>query len=179
MKLLKIADFSKTIFNKMGFNIFILSGLLGVALIFISDFDKPKTKEITETNSIEDFRENMEVQLETLISNVNGAGEVKVMLTLEAGKENIYALQEKKTEDEQLSGSDKTNQRSTYENEVVMVTAGAEKQALIEKTLQPEVQGVVIVCQGADDIKVVSDITNAVSVVLNVPSNRICVIKMK
>ena len=59
-----------------------------------------------------------------------------------------------------------------------MVTNGSEKTALIEKTMEPVVQGVVVVCQGADDIKVISDITNAVSVALNVTSNRICVIKM-
>ena len=59
-----------------------------------------------------------------------------------------------------------------------MVNAGSDKTALIEKTMEPVVQGVVVVCQGADDIKVTSDITNAVSVALNVTSNRICVIKM-
>ena len=67
----------------------------------------------------------------------------------------------------------------TFENEIVMVEENDEKHALIEKTLEPVVKGVVVVCSGADDIKVVSDITNAVSVALNVTTNRICVIKME
>ncbi|MEG1862321.1 MAG: hypothetical protein RR198_01815, partial [Oscillospiraceae bacterium] len=69
--------------------------------------------------------------------------------------------------------------RSTYENEVVMVTDGSKKSALIEKTVPPTVQGVIVVCQGAGDIGVISDVTNAVAVALDIPSNRICVIKMQ
>ena len=60
-----------------------------------------------------------------------------------------------------------------------MLGGSAGNEALIEKTLQPAVQGVVVVCQGAEDVKVVSNITNAVSVVLDIPTNRVCVIKMK
>jgi stage III sporulation protein AG len=45
--------------------------------------------------------------------------------------------------------------------------------------VEPVIKGVVVVSPGADDIKVVSDITNAVGVALNITSNRICVIKMK
>ena len=65
------------------------------------------------------------------------------------------------------------------ENEIVMTEETGAKYPVVEKTLRPVVQGVVVVCQGAGDITVVSNITNAVSVVLNIPSNRVCVIKMQ
>ena len=60
-----------------------------------------------------------------------------------------------------------------------MIEQNNQKQALVEKVMEPVVQGVVVVCSGADNISVVSDITNAVCVALNVTSNRVCVIKMK
>lgn len=175
----KFLEKIKSIFDKMGFNRFILLGLLGVCLIVMSEFTPKENKKENTDTEIESYTENMKKELEVLLSQVDGAGDVKVMLTLESGEENIYAVQEKTSEDRQVNKGEKSGQRSTYENEVVMVSAGADKQALIEKTLQPSIQGVIVVCRGADNIKVVSDITNAVSVVLNIPSNRICVIKMK
>ena len=88
-------------------------------------------------------------------------------------------MQEKTSSDEKDTKSyDESVHRSTYENEIVMVASGGDKNALIEKTIEPVVQGVVVVCTGADDIKVTSDITNAVSVAMNITTNRICVIKM-
>ena len=104
------------------------------------------------------------------------------MVTIESGEETVYARQEKTTDDTQEVFNNSQNQKSrksTYQNEFVMVARGGEKNALVEKVLQPSVQGVVVVCRGADDINVVSNVTNAVSVALNLPTNRICVIKMQ
>ncbi len=179
MKNSKFTELFKKLFDKFGFNIFIILGLLGVILIFLSEFDTKKVNNDKLHNEVEDYEQQIKTELESILSTVDGAGDVKVMLTIESGQENIYACQEKTSKDEQSTAGEKNGQRSTYENEVVMVTTGSEKQALVEKTMQPAVQGVVVVCQGADNIKVTSDITNAVSVVLNIPTNRICVIKMK
>ena len=162
-------------------NIILIMGAMGILLLSAEDLLPKDKKVISEEFTASQYQQEMEAQLESLLSMVNGAGKVKVMITLEGGKENIYAWQEKKSVDEKsntASADDSFTKRETYENEIVMVTNGSEKTALIEKTMEPVVQGVVVVCQGADDIKVISDITNAVSVALNVTSNRICVIKM-
>ena len=88
----------------------------------------------------------------------------------------------KKTTKDQQSSADelkKTSEKYMYENEIVLIDDGSQKKALVEKIVEPVIKGVVIVSPGADDISVVSDITNAVGVALNITSNRICVIKMK
>ena len=167
----------KKIWEKFGFNIFILLGVFGVILISLSELPKEKDEETAQAVSADEYRKNMEKELTRLLSSVNGAGQVQVMITLESGEETVYAWQEKTSDDMQEQDGKSSTQRTTYENQVVMVSAGSEKQALVEKTMQPVVQGVVVVCRGADDIQVVSDITNAVSVALNVPTNRVCVIK--
>lgn len=181
IKMIKLSSnpIVKKIWEKFGFNIFILMGVLGVMLISLSELPKEKTDETAQAYSADEYRKNMEEDLTRLLSAVNGAGQVQVMITLESGEETVYAWQEKTSDDVQKQDGESTTQRTTYENEVVMVSAGSDKQALVEKTMQPAVQGVVVVCRGADDIQVVSDITNAVSVALNVPTNRVCVIKMQ
>jgi stage III sporulation protein AG len=145
-------------------NIILIMGAMGILLLSAEDLLPKDKKVISEEFTASQYQQEMEEQLESLLSMVNGAGKVKVMITLEGGKENIYAWQEKKSVDEKsntASADDSFTKRETYENEIVMVTNGSEKTALIEKTMEPVVQGVVIVCQGADDIKVISDITNA------------------
>lgn len=178
----KLYEILKKIFEKTGFNIMLIIGLVGIVLLSYDEiFIKEAAVESTDF-SVDSYIQEAEKNLTELLSNVHGAGQVKVMVTLESGEENIYAWQEKTTQDVKTTAADVNGQQSdryTYENEIVMISDGNTKQALVEKTMQPVVQGVVVVCSGADDIKVVSDITNAVSVALNVSSNRICVIKMK
>lgn len=181
MKKITEIKWLKKIMEKAGSGFFVMLGLVGVFLIFMSEMDFGE-KPVKNKASREEYRLQLEENLSELLSTVEGAGKVNIMVTLESGEENVYAWQEKTSRDEQTVSADlseQVSQRTSYENEIVMVGENGSKQALVEKTLQPSVQGVVVVCQGADDIKVVSNITNAVSVALNVPSNRICVIKMQ
>ncbi len=90
--------------------------------------------------------------------------------------------EEKNINDYQNDKNENRNQESsknTFENQVVIVNNSGNNAALVEKVLQPTIQGVAVVCSGADDISVVSAVTNSVSVVLNVPTHKICVTKMR
>ena len=157
-------------------------GLIGIIFISIGELTPDKTNSVTKDDYYENYKVNTEKQLKSILSSVEGAGDVNVMITLESGKETVYAQQEKTVTDKSDMAGDKNQQQSaknTYENEFVMIEENNQKQALVEKVLEPVVQGVVVVCSGAGDVTVVSDITNAVCVALNVTSNRVCVIKMK
>ena len=156
-------------------------GLLGIMLISADDiFPEQKVADNQVISTVE-FKHQLEKELTDILSSIDGAGTVKVMITLESGQENIYAWQEKTTKDQQSSADElkKTSEKYMYENTIVLIDDGSQKKALVEKIVEPVIKGVVIVSPGADDISVVSDITNAVGVALNITSNRICVIKMK
>ena len=165
-----------------GTNYIVLVGLLGIMLLTIGEINWDKTETSKTDVYYEDYKTDIENQLEKILSSVKGAGGVDVMVTLEAGQEIVYVQQEKTVKDQSNITGDKSDQQTikdSYENEIVMIEENNQKQALVEKVLEPVVQGVVVVCGGADDISVVSDITNAVCIALNITSNRVCVIKMK
>lgn len=165
-----------------GTNYVVILGFVGVLLLSLGEiFPENKTTNTTKY-SVEDYKNETEQQLEAILSSIDGAGDVKVMLTLESGEEKIYVHQEKTSADGQSTTKENNRQnsyRNSYENEIVMIEENNQKQALVEKVIQPVVKGVVVVCSGAEDVSVVSDITNAVCVALNITSNRVCVIKMK
>lgn len=50
---------------------------------------------------------------------------------------------------------------------------------MVLKTTEPEVRGVIVVCDGGDNAAVKNGITSAVRAALSVDSNKITVLKMK
>lgn len=142
-----------------------LAVLLGVAamlLILLSELFTPSEKPVSASGTAMDentYRQQLEVQLEELISQVQGAGKTTVMITLESGEETIYAL-------DTLSGQ--TQEQQTH----VLLDDGT---ALAQTVCTPKVCGVAVVCEGGGDVRVASRITELVGALLDIPSNRICV----
>lgn len=180
-------DFTKIteyISQKGKTNIFFAAGIIGIFLIFLGDIDFAEKEKISvsENISLQQYKYDTEKELTSLLEEIEGVGEVKVMITLESGVENIYVQQEKTANDvrsHQTEGTKQEDTKTTFENEVVVLDKADGNSALVEKTMQSVVQGVAVVCSGADDIKVVSAVTNSVSVVLNVPTHKICVTKKR
>ena len=162
---------------------FALIGILGVFLILFSEisvFDK-KISDKADF-SLNEYKQQVEKELADLLREIDGVGDVKVMVSFESGEEYIYAQQQKSVQNNQNNQSDtsgSTNSQITFENEFVIIENSGTDTALLEKKLQPSVQGVAVVCNGAEDISVVTAVTNTVSVVLNVPTHKIWVTKMR
>lgn len=160
---------------------YILVGILGVILIISGDNSDLKTENSTYTTSfLQEYKDKTEKELTDFLKNINGVGEVNVVISIESGHENIYAQKEKYINNikKEYEADDYVN-NSTYENEYIIIKNSGEEQALIEKTMQPEIRGVAVSCSGADDVSVVVAVTNTVSVVLDVPTHKICVTKMR
>ena len=165
-------------------------GLAGILLIFLSDLlsaPHPNAGEaavqpepqIGQTGQRGLTEQELEARLAEMIGAVQGAGRVRVMLTLENDGETVYVYDEQNDTQTASGGTDGTvSRRQSYESEHVLVDAENGKQPLIETCLEPEVKGVAVVCEGGDDITVVKRVTELVSVVLRLPTNRVCVIKM-
>lgn len=161
-------------------------GIAGILLIFLSDVlfaPRPETdaaaQPAVQTAQRGQTEQELEARLAEMIGAVQGAGKVRVMLTLENDGETVYAYNEQNDTQTAAGGTNgAAERRQSYENEHVLIDAENGKQALVETCLEPEVKGVAVVCEGGDDITVVKRVTELVSVVLRLPTNRVCVIKM-
>ena len=103
------------------------------------------------------------------------------MVTLENGIEYVYANSQKKsndnTQDFDEGANKKSTDKNTLEQDVTVIDGKDGKQALVVTELEPTVKGVVVVCEGGGDIKVVENLTNAVTTALNISSTRVSVIQ--
>ena len=109
----------------------------------------------------------LEAKLENLLSQMEGAGAVQVVLTLEKSASYTY-----QTDRETRDGEER--------RETVLVSDGAGGEAPVtQETAYPVYQGAVVACQGADSAQVRLDIVRAVASLTGLSSDRITVIKLK
>jgi stage III sporulation protein AG len=165
--------------------IILAAGLLGILLLCISVFSSDAGKKsgvatggTQITVDMSAYEANMEKRLTDLVRSMAGAGETKVMLTLECGGEPVYATQGT-SEQKSASSGDTAEESITAEKNYVIVGSGAAAQGLVLKTLEPKIRGAVILCEGADDIQIKQMITDAVTRVLDLGANKISVARLR
>lgn len=117
----------------------------------------------------EDFSvEALEEKLSEVLSKVDGAGQVSVVLTVRSGMERVLAADNSV---EQSAG-----ERSSQEKTVIVSTGSGEEAVLITQRY-PTFQGALVVCRGGDDPAVRLLLTQAVSALTGLGSDKITVCK--
>ena len=137
----------------------------------------------SDTLSEEAYRESLESTLEELLSSMEGAGKVKVMITFQSSGETIVEKDKvtgrnSSTEVDSAGGSRNTAEISDAEETVY--TAGDAKSGipLIRQVIYPKIQGVVVCTQGGGNASVNKNITEAIQALFGIDVHKIKVIKM-
>lgn len=141
--------------------------LLGVFLMLF-----PMEKKQMENENVESQMKTLDLtaQMEELLSLVEGAGRVRVLLTLESGPISHFQEDVRSTTDAQ------TTQMQT---ETVLVSGEGKELPLTVKMTYPTYKGAVIICQGADHASVRLNLIRAVSSLTGLSSDQITVVKMQ
>lgn len=181
-----LPKWTQTLFKRdKTMKIVLILGIAGIALIFLSTYLTPKKKS-TETAAIavstKAYTEELEQKLTTILGGIDGVGQTEIMVTLENGVEYVYANEEKintnTTEDYGSNDKKKVQEKEDYEQKLILVEGTNGKEALIQKQLEPKVQGVVVVCEGGESAVVQQRVISAVTTALNINANRVCVTKL-
>ena len=101
-----------------------------------------------------------ETRLANLLSRIQGAGAVEVMLSLKSGEQIHY-------------------QTDTQLQTVLYGTGSGTQSALVQQVTAPTYQGAIVVCQGADDPGVKLALVQAVASVTGLGTDQITVVKMR
>ena len=113
----------------------------------------------------------MNQRLADILSQIDGAGSVNVLLTVRAGEETLYH-----TDSDTVVSDSTTSTKTTI---VTVTTSDKDETGLVRQINPPQYLGAIIVCQGGDSPSVRLAITDAVSKVTGLSSDRISVLKMK
>ncbi len=126
---------------------------------------------------------DIEKRLEELFGNIDGAGNVKVMITYKSGPEKVLATETKSSEESSqerdTDGTERTSKNVSSEiNMAYSQNNMSSGEPFIVKEKTPEIEGIVVVAEGGDDIIVKDAISKAAQALFNVPAHKVEVLKM-
>ena len=117
----------------------------------------------------------LERKLENILSQIKGAGEVNVMITLQNTTEKVPAVNTTKNQENTSEKDSQGGVRETLKEDTVyeIVTKENEDSFITLKEINPEVNGVIVVAQGADDAVVKEKLYEAVKTVLGISGSKV------
>lgn len=172
----KIKLFS--LFSKKNIKLILALILMLVAIIIFLNVDKKSETSNTISSSSGsyittlEYCEKLENKLETILSQIDGAGQVKVMVTVEGSPELIYVS------DTDTKTSTTTNgTTSTTTSSPIIVSGSGSSNGLIMTEKLPSVKGVIVVSSGAGAVGTKLNILNAIATLLDISTEKITVLK--
>ena len=124
----------------------------------------------------------LENKLEQTIGGMDGAGKVTVMITLKNGGEKILDKNRPYESDSETSkeeGKEVERENIKSNQETVLVEQDGNTGPIIVKEQYPDIEGVVVLCDGGDDETVSLKIKEAVSALFSIDAHKIVVGKLR
>ena len=185
--------------KEIGLSKLVIIFMAGVFLLILSlpsgnmsvkkDSTKNGTKKETTVQTVQDtaaqamkqYAGEQEKELERLLSKVEGIGEVDVMLTIASSEEKRTLQQEDHTsstsrESDSTGGTRNQTQGSSKTEPVLVGEDG--KEPFVVQVQSPQVEGVLVVAQGAGSGVIDSEIIAAVEALFPIEPHKIKVMKM-
>lgn len=138
----------------------------------------------TEEEAVnQDYAADMERRLTEALSDMADVGRVRVMITLKSSSELVVERETPvsrtvTTETDAQGGSRTVNTSETGES-VVYSTEGSNSTPYVVKTYVPEIEGVLVVAEGAGSGTVKRTVTEIVQALFHVEAHKVMVVKME
>lgn len=145
----------------------LLIAAAGLFLMLIPESKKDTQQVITQ---VQENILTVEEQLGAILSQVDGAGEVRVLLTQATGEEILYQTDQDYDTSVEL--------HSSRTDTVTITDAERNETGLIRQVNPPVYLGAIVVCKGADNPVVRLAIVEAVCKVTGLGADKISVLKM-
>ncbi len=163
-------------------NIVIFIILLIIVIIVINSlFNNEEVVTPNQSNvnvvSTDVTNDELEAKLKKILSCISGVGSVDVMVSYSNTIMQVpmYDTKENTTtiEEEDVNGGKRKTEEVSNEQNIIYEEKNSTKMPAIKQTIMPEVIGVIVVAEGANNSVVKENIKNAVEAVVNIASHRI------
>lgn len=146
--------------------------LIGAALLLWPSGSDGTPKNAAPAAAVQSAAE-VQTEMEEILGNMAGVGQVRVMLTADSDGERQLA------QDTELSysGSAAAPEDYSRRSETVVRDSGSGDETVVTRTLYPTYRGALVVCQGGDRAEVRLAVTEAVAALTGLSADRISVAK--
>lgn len=168
MDIKKLSDKVKILLKKYKFVLLILG--IGMLLMWLPSLSEASGSKEVPDQTIENNWDISE-KLEDMLEQMEGVGNVRVMLTVKSGSETKYQTDIDK---------DLSEKSDAIKEETIIITDSQRNEmGLIKQILSPVYQGAIVICQGADSPVVRLRITEAVGKLTGLGADQIAILKME
>lgn len=146
--------------------------LVGILLVIIALPIQSSKKQMTETNSAGksvsqemSYKEEMEREMETILSKVPGVGATDVLISLKTSERQI------------VEKDNQTDEERMEETTVYAENSDGEQLPYVRQVVCPEVEGVLVIAEGGDNAIVQKEMKEAVQALFDVDTHKIKIMK--
>lgn len=131
-------------------------------------------KTITKEEVVKSENENLEAKLKNILMQIDGAGDVDVMITFESSEEIQPAFNTNATTEETKEVDSQGGERTvtTSSENKTMITSGS-NQPVVLKTNEAKIKGVIVVSSGASELSVKETLYSAVQTALQISGHQV------
>lgn len=136
----------------------------------------------TLTSNQNSNSDSLEEKLEDILSKIEGVGSVKVFINYSESSETVAMYNENSktstTEETDKSGGTRKVEQTDSQKEVIYQEQNGTKTPIVQKTVEPKIEGAIITAKGAGDINVKTSIIQAVEAATGLATHKIQVFTM-
>ena len=188
-------------FRRDNLIVLVLAGILLIVItlptndtIAVQKSEEPEQTEVKEAAGSENAEEvdyldiyeytaYLEKKLEQMLVKIDGAGNVSVMITLEASAKQIVEKEETLSRNNTLESDSEGGNRSIYEidtgQQTVYYKSDNVQTPYVSQTILPEISGVLIVAQGAGATSVKKSMVEIAQALFGIEAHKISVVSMR
>lgn len=158
--------------------VYVTVGVCVLLLYLLATGGNGKKTEEGQVEVISATEAQIEDRLAQTLSQIRGAGKVKVMITYDTTAELVPAMSSaKQSSESKTDGGSTVNENES--NELATINTGGEQEAVVLKEIQPKVRGVIVIAEGAADISVKLNLEYATATVLGIEADAIEIFEMR
>lgn len=189
----KEKDSKKKIENIVVLIVILIITVIAINTIWNGDKKETKKEEIesstgkqlatTSKTTTNQSDNSIESNLETILSNIDGVGKVKVLITYSQSSEVVAMYNENSknstVEEKDSGGGTRTTTQTDISKDIIYQEENGEKTPITQKVINPKIEGAIITSTGAGNGTVKNNIVQAVEAVTGLPTHKIQVFEMK
>ncbi len=132
--------------------------------------------------SVNTYEAELESRLTELLSRIEGAGAVQVMVTVSRSSELILQTDTSREEnivrETDSQGGTRDNAQRSEDSQTVLTGVSGSSQPYVVGEIMPQIEGVVVACEGGDRPAIQAEISAAVQALFDLAPHKIKVCKM-
>lgn len=174
-------DGKKKIENIVVLIVILIITIIAINTIWNGDKKKSTTKQeqtttLTKQLAVEENanqtmkeEENIQTELESILSNINGVGRVKVLVSYSESSQVVAMYNENsknsQVEEKDSGGGTRVTTQEDIQKDVIYKEENGQKVPITQKVISPKIEGAIVTAEGASSANVKNDIILAVEAV--------------